>query len=317
MALSIRSILSSIPTQTTRQCPLKKAHHLGISDTGSHSPLLRSASELWKTDPQRPRPMQMTLDMTAILSPLILNNDVDEAALRLRSSQGAVYHHMHLEEGYAIDIIERILASHKSLMIFLDLEGYVVIEKESHPNENGAHSVALLLRQDTDAIRAYYFNPHGKLWSNDCVYELYHTRSRMKRIELNPSVDGWLMKQLIASISEQIGAPIQYHRGKIHNYLGPNLQVSDSHGVCYVFPFLLYCSLPSSLEHMSLNRAVLTALQEFIPELAAYPHSKNPECIEKALRKQNQPSPVHLVRVTLRCALILKNSLLQSGCRKG
>jgi hypothetical protein len=81
--------------------------------------------------------MQMTLDMTAILSPLILNNDVDEAALRLRSSQGAVYHHMHLEEGYAIDIIERILASHKSLMIFLDLEGYVVIEKESQPNENG------------------------------------------------------------------------------------------------------------------------------------------------------------------------------------
>jgi len=118
-------------------------------------------------------------------------------------------------------------------------------EEEQH---YAAHAVCAILipsecikNKKIPAYNLFYVNPHGEVMIPYTYFEEYISRKRSKKIDFGKyTVDYMVMKSICNYCNEKMGTDIYYDDSIIHNYYGVNLQEEDTHGICFIFPSVIY-----------------------------------------------------------------------------
>jgi hypothetical protein len=282
MLRSLEVLSSAPPGVITRRSPEMEADRMALGATGARGPLHACAATIWVDScASTPRPLQGTVEMGDAFE--LYRGGHEEAATHLlRSTSGSMYTpDMRLHEGFLLDFIEDALRTSDALIVYLDILGYSVDDHPGRPNESQAHATALFITRGREGGAAYHFNPHGRVARDDRLYEQYRTRTRIRTLELQESVDSWVVSRLIGCLNEQLSKRIVYGAGPRHNYFGPNLQAGDALGLCYAYPFLVHYAIASSpaldgvssLKRGRGSRAMLGAAAEFLAPARAALHS--------------------------------------------
>tara|TARA_Y100001970_G_scaffold286123_1_gene407512 strand:+ start:325 stop:1233 length:909 start_codon:yes stop_codon:yes gene_type:complete len=163
-------------------------------------------------------------------------------------------------ELYTQNIFSKIqdeMAEHNIICIISDIM-YYFPETMLYDNH---HSTFILLYPINEEYHLIYINSHG---SDIIQYQEYNhkiTAHRSKKYTFDKPIDIIFIEKFIQNIDR----PIVYNETKYHNYYGPNIQLEDNHGVCFIFPFaiLIYLSnnmdiftkqiIPDTLFYNSLN----------------------------------------------------------------
>lgn len=142
------------------------------------------------------------------------------------------------------------LKKNKIVYVYLDLSYYVIEKNEKDINEQISHSSALIFYPAKNKrYNVYHFNSHGQTSAYVKQYSKYISRKRYKVIPLNTGLDRYLIGNMVSSYNNHIKEYVDdytllnYNHTKKHNYVGTNLQVKDEHGLCYMFPFILFYEL--------------------------------------------------------------------------
>ena len=129
----------------------------------------------------------------------------------------------------------------RKIMFFnINAEDYCMDREE----EDGyvAHGVcAMLVPRKRKGYDLYYMNPHGEVMKPYTYYELIKTRTRCQKLDFDKEIiDVVVMRSIVDYCNKHFDHDIHYDGSLRHNYLGVNLQEEDVHGVCYIFPHLVY-----------------------------------------------------------------------------
>lgn len=110
-------------------------------------------------------------------------------------------------------------------------------------NGHLAHSVCAILIPYKDHYGCYYINSHGQDMKETVYYDWIISKKRVKRVHYSQPVDVLFMKSLVAYWNSQLedSSPlIRYDGSSRYTYLGPDLQAGDVHGVCFMFPQIIW-----------------------------------------------------------------------------
>ena len=110
-------------------------------------------------------------------------------------------------------------------------------------NGHLAHSVCAILVPRKEHYECYYINSHGQDMMETDFYEWPISRKRVKRVHYTKPVDVIFMENLVRfwnSQSVESNNYIHYNDTARYTYLGPNLQAGDNHGVCFMFPQIIW-----------------------------------------------------------------------------
>ena len=140
-----------------------------------------------------------------------------------------------------LNIVEYI-KQHKIIFIMFGFMDYFV---DTFLDGNGhlAHSVCAILIPYKDHYGCYYINSHGQDMKEAVYYDWIVSRKRIKRVHYDQPVDILFMESLISFWNSQLedsSLPIRYDGSSRHTYFGPNLQAGDIHGVCFMFPQIIW-----------------------------------------------------------------------------
>ena len=116
-----------------------------------------------------------------------------------------------------------------------------------YPYEDGhghvAHSVCAILIPRKDHYACYYINSHGQDMKKTDFYQWIVSKYRVKRISYTKPVDIVFMENMVRywnSLSTESDMHIRYTGDSEYTYLGPDLQAGDIHGVCFMFPQIIW-----------------------------------------------------------------------------
>jgi len=150
-------------------------------------------------------------------------NDLDCGIYRIINND----YKYHFE--YLISNIFNSMKTYKILFIILDFEDFGL----DYYNDYEAHSTVLLFLPEKDKLyNCYYINSHGIELLNDKFYE-YKLSSKLKK-----PFDITFVEMLIHHLNKNSKYKINYC-GK-NNYTGANFQISDTRGICFVFPIVIF-----------------------------------------------------------------------------
>ena len=161
---------------------------------------------------------------------------------------------MEYKDDYLMSFLYENMKNNEAMFIYLDFENYNVIENEKK-NKNTSVSVhhstcfMMLPNKETNRYSMYYFNPHGQYMLDVRVYNYYLTQYRQVELELPLPIDMFIMGTFVESLNNELNKYYcdwkftDYSPTRWHNYLGANLQISDSKGICYVFSFIMWYHL--------------------------------------------------------------------------
>ena len=120
-------------------------------------------------------------------------------------------------------------------------------------NEYEAHSTVLLFLPNNTTKKnkknkknkkkyfnynCYYINSHGINSLDDKFYEYKISSKRKKKKKLEKPFDSTFVELLVQYLNKNTNNKIKYTEK--NNYLGVNLQASDTRGVCFMFPIVIY-----------------------------------------------------------------------------
>ena len=151
--------------------------------------------------------------------------------------------------------IHDLMLSRQTIFIIMDLERYLLVPKT---NKYDTHSVCVILHPTSENnYNMFYINSHGRCLFGDTdendKEHLYNivtfttkTRTKWGQVQLPHPPDFVLMKAFhsyIQHIVEMFVEPefiIHYNMSEKHNYLGCNIQAGDNHGICFLFPYVIW-----------------------------------------------------------------------------
>tara|TARA_B110000285_G_C15142673_1_gene632087 strand:+ start:5230 stop:6195 length:966 start_codon:yes stop_codon:yes gene_type:complete len=163
---------------------------------------------------------------------------------------------MKKKEGLFMEILFKFASENKTIIVYNDFYNYL-IDEEKFEKTNRLHYVShgtMSLFYPTTkrnscsetCYQAYHFNSHGCATKEaNWHYKKQITRTRAKTYVLDLPLDYYVFQQFVDSINNHFttnySSAIQYTYKPTnqYNYMGPNLQQGDKHGICYVFPFML------------------------------------------------------------------------------
>ena len=126
-------------------------------------------------------------------------------------------------------------------IIFLNIAAHSYIVDRSEWGDYAMHGVcAILVPRCRSGYDMYYINPHGELIKLYTYYSSVYSRTRVKQHPLDGLLDCMVMKSLANYLNQTTDMDIHYDSTGRHNYYGANLQEGDNHGVCFVFPIVIY-----------------------------------------------------------------------------
>ena len=160
----------------------------------------------------------------------------------LKKTDCGVYRYInkkyHWNYEYLIPNISDSMDESKIIFIILDFEDYGL----DNNNDYEAHSTVLLFLPENKKkyfnYNCYYINSHGINSLDDKFYEYKLSSKRKKRCKLNKPFDFKFIEMLVNDLNKNTSHKIKYNNN--HNYLGTNFQASDSKGICFVFPIVIF-----------------------------------------------------------------------------
>ena len=104
-----------------------------------------------------------------------------------------------------------------------------------------AHGTCAILIPCKNKYDLFYMNPHGEVMKKYTYFETIVSRTRVKKLEFNGDIiDCLIMKTIVNYCNNKHNTNIKYDYTHIHNYYGVNLQEEDNHGLCFIFPSIVY-----------------------------------------------------------------------------
>ena len=156
-----------------------------------------------------------------------------------------------IKDVFFIEELAKYIIEKKTIFVFVGFEEYVIDEddKTKYNKESISHATTLILwpSQTNNVYNMFHFNPHGNYSKDICQYEKYITKYRKKTITLPMPLDAYVMCKIKDVLNDEIkeyeptqNITVQYDLTAFHNYWGPNLQVADKEGLCFVYPVIYF-----------------------------------------------------------------------------
>ncbi len=139
-------------------------------------------------------------------------------------------------------MIENILylMEHKKIIFFqMGVPDYMTSEMPKKRVYN-AHALCIIMIPRKGSYDCYYINSHGHTIDTQDYYEFILSRKRSRKMKLNEPADVVFMKALVAHINTKSDIKMNYDGTSKHTYRGANLQAGDNHGVCFIFPLIIW-----------------------------------------------------------------------------
>ena len=137
------------------------------------------------------------------------------------------------------DKIAEDISDRKIIFLSINCEEYCMDREE----EEGycAHGACAMLVPKRGGYNLYYMNPHGEVMKDYTYFEKIKTRTRCTQLKFDGAIiDCVVMKTLADYCNKKFDTNIYYDYTMAHNYFGVNLQEEDNHGMCFIFPSIVY-----------------------------------------------------------------------------
>jgi len=134
------------------------------------------------------------------------------------------------------------LDCYENKIIFLNISaGNYCLDRDEDGNY-AAHAIcAILVPSKNNQYSLYYMNPHGEVMLPYTYFEEYVTRKRAKIYDFKKNtVDFVVINSIVNFCNTNLSTNIYFDNTKKHNYYGVNLQEEDNHGICFIFPSVVY-----------------------------------------------------------------------------
>ena len=103
-----------------------------------------------------------------------------------------------------------------------------------------AHALCIIMVPGKEGYDCYYINSHGHTIDTQNYYEFIMSKKRGRKIKLSEPADVVFMKHLVNHINSRGDIKVNYDGTSRHTYRGTNLQEGDEHGVCFIYPLIIW-----------------------------------------------------------------------------
>ena len=145
---------------------------------------------------------------------------------------------MQIFEQPLVDRLNDLCKQRKIIFINFGIEGYFV-NRYAYDNYAIHGTCAILIPNEND-YNMYYINSHGQDVLYNTNFETVKTQTRINTIKFTHPVDCVVIKEICNYMKINHNINIHYDSTEKYNYYGVNLQEGDDHGVCYIFPIVIY-----------------------------------------------------------------------------
>jgi hypothetical protein len=195
-------------------------------------------------------------------------------------------------EDLLINVLPSYMEQGKIIYIYLDMYDYILNEEFVEKNDRisyNSHSTSCIMYPNVHgSYNTYYFNPHGHDLLDNKEFDLYISQFRSKNIQFDIPLDNVVMNNFISVLNKHLPIYLHYESTEIYNYYGPNLQVNDNHGICYLFPFLIFHELLNHLDMFALTCFCNNNILPFIlRNISRFNKKVNSYLIQKKNKKIN------------------------------
>ena len=189
-----------------------------------------------------------------------------------------------------VDKIEECLTEKKALFLMVDLINYSYYEKKYC-----THATCIIINEG----KIHYINPHGESMKEINTFQIYTKRSkRAIKIKFQESLDMIFMKRFIKFLNRKLTTNLLFKNNKSHVYNGPCLQIADNHGICFIFPIIIwfhyentYQTSKNTLKKGNLTKFICESIKKFHPKLENIINNKktweNCDDVSNTLEKLN------------------------------
>lgn len=143
----------------------------------------------------------------------------------------------HTEEQLGSRLFD-LMEEEKIIFMNIALTNYFVDLDEK--DKYSSHGVCAFLIPYEEEYKLYYVNSHGNDMLTTESYEIYVTSRRRKTMEFANPIDIEIMKVFSDWMTNEWDMPITFNDDDKQVYYGVNLQIGDSEGTCYIFPWMIY-----------------------------------------------------------------------------
>jgi hypothetical protein len=142
-------------------------------------------------------------------------------------------------ENFLEDIIVKNTNKRNILYITIDFMDYG-LDDDIKDNEYVAHCGVLIMLPNRGKYQAYYINSHGLDLLDYTTYEYKLGIHKKREIQYEKPVDVMFVSTYLNFINKKFKTGIAYDTTEKHNYYGTDLQIGDHHGVCFIFPYIIW-----------------------------------------------------------------------------
>lgn len=107
--------------------------------------------------------------------------------------------------------------------------------------EDSIHGTSMIFIPHKDKYNVYYINSHGNDMKTSTEFHIIKTKTRSKVLKLGTPIDFIFLESFVKYMNTKYDNRLVYNIS--HNYFGANLQSGDNHGICFVFPYLIFYNL--------------------------------------------------------------------------
>ena len=223
--------------------------------------------------------------------------------------------------------ILKLCEENKTIFIILDLKNYFVIPEKNcnkkgfHKfiNKGQCHSVSMIFHPTgKNVYDVFYINSHGSTSFDEKTYELKVSNTRIKEYKFNSNVNHIFVKQFLKFLQSYFNThkcnpdfsgniKLKYDNTTNHNYYGCNFQNGDFHGVCFIYPLIIWYyfnrywdekrhvgkrktviipSVSNMLHQKQLDLFVKTSFLDFSEEFGYLLLSKSDKYLDKFIEKK-------------------------------
>jgi hypothetical protein len=142
-------------------------------------------------------------------------------------------------DSFLFDEMSHAFKQQKYVFIAFGFKDYDV-DNINGENEYCGHSTCALLVPNKTRYDCYYINTHGRDMKTTNYFKTIVTNNRCRVYHYKESLDTVFMKGLCDSFNQISDITIHYNNTYRYTYLGTNFQSGDNHGVCFIFPFIIF-----------------------------------------------------------------------------
>jgi len=142
-------------------------------------------------------------------------------------------------EEMMIENILYLMYNQKIIFLQMGVPDYMTSETNNERVYN-AHALCIIMLPRKGSYDCYYINSHGHKIDTQHHYEFIMSKKRTRKIKLKEPADVVFMKALVAHINKKSEIKVNYDGTSKYTYRGTNLQAGDAHGVCFIYPLIIW-----------------------------------------------------------------------------